>query len=63
MFKDKIRCPYCNHVLTKEPKRIVECPYCEQTIHYRYDALCTEDEAKKMDWREQSLVIFTLAKR
>ena len=63
MRKEVIRCPYCNRGLNKEPRHITECPYCAQPIHYRYDRLCTEEEAKKMDWREQSLVIFTLIKR
>lgn len=62
MFKKKIRCPYCRNELIKKPTRITECPYCSQPIYYRYDELCTEDEAQKMDWREHSLVIFTLVK-
>ncbi len=63
MLKKRNLCPHCHHELNKEIQRIIECPYCEQPIYYRYDELCTQDEARKMDWREQNLVIFALVKR
>ena len=61
--REKIRCPYCNHELNKEPNRIIGCPYCKQPVHYRYDELCTEDEAIKYDWREHGRVIFNIVRR
>ncbi len=63
MRKKKIRCPYCHCELNREPNRITECPYCKQSLHYRYDELVTEEEAKHYDWRERGLVIFNLVKR
>ncbi len=63
MLKKRNRCPHCHRELTKDTQRIIECPYCHQSIYYRYDELCTQDEARKMDWRERNLVIFALVKR
>jgi hypothetical protein len=64
MFREKIRCPHCHHELSKEPRRTIECPYCEQPIYYRYDDLCTEEDAiRYYDWRDRGLVIFNLVKR
>ncbi len=64
MLKKKIRCPHCHRELNRPSERTMDCPYCEQPIYYRYDELCTEDEARTYyDWRDRSLVIFTLVKR
>ncbi len=59
-----IRCPHCGHELKQEPKRTIECPYCEQPIYYRYDKLCTEEEARTYyDWRDRGLVLSSIIKR
>ncbi len=64
MFKKKLRCPHCGHELNKEPRRTTECPFCERPIYYRYDELCTEEEARSYyDWRDRGLVISTLYKQ
>ncbi len=64
MVKKKFRCPHCDHVLNKVPHRTFNCPYCEKPIYYRYDKLCTEEEAKNYyDWRDRGLVITTIRKQ
>jgi hypothetical protein len=43
-------CPYCNVDLTHTPKRRTACPSCHRPILVRKGKLCTEEEARALDY-------------
>ena len=43
-------CPYCSGGLDRTPKRRTACPSCGKPILVRKKCLCTEEEARAVDW-------------
>jgi hypothetical protein len=43
-------CPYCGDQLDRVPKRRTACPSCRRAICVRKGRLCTEEEARALDW-------------
>lgn len=49
LFKEKIKCPYCDEVLEKKPSRKVKCPFCKNYIYVKQNKLMKKDEADALD--------------
>jgi len=43
-------CPYCRVTLSRRPKRRAVCPSCGRPILVRKGRLCTDEEARAIDW-------------
>jgi len=47
--KTELECPYCGKTLEKRPQRKKKCPFCDNMICIRNDALVTEKRAGEID--------------